>query len=202
MRRRNLLSSGTYDREIEYIEVNGTQYINTNIVVSLSTNVIIEYGISSTYNGHDIYLFGAIDPNGNGRICYEFITSTNTIRTRWGSSYATDSRRVYLDDKLTLTVPSGSGAWTLTNNTQGWVTSYEKHSNYPTNAPFFLGGISENGSPSSDITYARVRFYSVKIGGLDLIPVRKGNVGYLYDKNSGNLLGNSGSGNFILGQDK
>jgi hypothetical protein len=36
----------------------------------------------------------------------------------------------------------------------------------------------------------------------DMIPVRVGNVGYLYDKVSGQLFGNSGTGNFILGPDK
>lgn len=36
----------------------------------------------------------------------------------------------------------------------------------------------------------------------DLIPVRVGQVGYLYDKVSGKLFGNSGTGSLILGPDK
>lgn len=36
----------------------------------------------------------------------------------------------------------------------------------------------------------------------DLIPVRVGTVGYMYDRVSGQLFGNSGTGNFILGNDK
>lgn len=36
---------------------------------------------------------------------------------------------------------------------------------------------------------------------LDCIPVRIGNVGYMYDKVSNKLFGNNGSGSFILGQD-
>lgn len=36
---------------------------------------------------------------------------------------------------------------------------------------------------------------------LDLIPVRIGQTGYMYDKVSGQLFGNSGSGQFILGDD-
>ena len=35
----------------------------------------------------------------------------------------------------------------------------------------------------------------------DFIPVRAGNVGYMYDKVSGKLFGNLGAGNFILGPD-
>lgn len=36
---------------------------------------------------------------------------------------------------------------------------------------------------------------------LDLIPVRVGNVGYMYDRVSGKLFGNVGTGSFILGPD-
>ena len=35
----------------------------------------------------------------------------------------------------------------------------------------------------------------------DFIPVRKGNVGYMYDRVSGKLFGNSGTGSFVLGPD-
>ena len=36
---------------------------------------------------------------------------------------------------------------------------------------------------------------------LDFIPVRKGTTGYMYDKVSGELFGNAGTGEFILGPD-
>ena len=36
----------------------------------------------------------------------------------------------------------------------------------------------------------------------DLVPVRVGDVGYLYDNVSGQLFGNSGTGAFIIGPDK
>lgn len=36
---------------------------------------------------------------------------------------------------------------------------------------------------------------------LDLVPVRVGDEGFMYDKVSGRLLGNSGSGRFVLGPD-
>ena len=37
---------------------------------------------------------------------------------------------------------------------------------------------------------------------MELIPVRVGQVGYLYDKISGQLFGNQGTGDFVLGPDK
>ena len=36
----------------------------------------------------------------------------------------------------------------------------------------------------------------------DFIPVRVGSTGYLYDKVSGQLFGNAGTGDFVLGPDK
>lgn len=55
--------------------------------------------------------------------------------------------------------------------------------------------------------YSKAKIYYCKIwnGGAlvrDFIPVRVGQVGYMYDKVSGELFGNSGSGSFTLGNDK
>ena len=36
----------------------------------------------------------------------------------------------------------------------------------------------------------------------DFIPVRVGDVGYMYDRVSGDLFGNAGTGAFIIGPDK
>lgn len=49
-------------------------------------------------------------------------------------------------------------------------------------------------------------YYAFKIssGGVvthDLIPVRRGNVGYMYDRTTNKLFGNSGTGDFVLGPD-
>ena len=37
---------------------------------------------------------------------------------------------------------------------------------------------------------------------LDFIPVRLGNIGYMYDRVSGEFFGNQGTGAFIIGPDK
>jgi hypothetical protein len=54
---------------------------------------------------------------------------------------------------------------------------------------------------------AKMKLYSCKITDngtvvRDFIPVRVGQTGYMYDKVSGQLFGNSGTGSFILGRDK
>ena len=56
--------------------------------------------------------------------------------------------------------------------------------------------------------YAETVVYSLRlydINGVmivDAIPVRVGQTGYMYDKVSGQLFGNAGTGSFILGPDK
>lgn len=58
--------------------------------------------------------------------------------------------------------------------------------------------------PKSGLIYLRYYYFKMWDDGvlkLDLIPVRVGNVGYMYDRVTGNLYGNSGSGNFIIGPD-
>ena len=47
--------------------------------------------------------------------------------------------------------------------------------------------------------YLQITEYSDIV--VDLIPVRVGTVGYMYDRVSGQLFGNSGTGDFILGPD-
>jgi hypothetical protein len=51
-----------------------------------------------------------------------------------------------------------------------------------------------------DIAYISISLNNSKIA--DFIPVRVGQVGYMYDKVSGTLFGNAGTGSFILGSDR
>lgn len=60
---------------------------------------------------------------------------------------------------------------------------------------------------SGILQYGKIRIYATKMynGTLlvrDFIPVKMNGIGYMYDKVSGQLFGNSGTGNFILGPDK
>ena len=93
---------------------------------------------------------------------------------------------------LSLTSPRISGLQTFTNPYQSVVSK-----------PFYLFAGNQNGVAKE---FTKMRLYYIKFLRyneviMDLIPVRVGQVGYLYDRISGNLLGNAGSGDFILGPD-
>lgn len=62
------------------------------------------------------------------------------------------------------------------------------------NKPFTLIGLH-------NITFYYFKIYKADILRLDLIPVKLNNVGYMYDKVSGKLFGNAGSGTYTLGPD-
>lgn len=53
--------------------------------------------------------------------------------------------------------------------------------------------------PYGRIYYMKIYENSVLIR--DFIPVRKDGIGYMYDRVSGQLFGNAGTGSFILGPD-
>ena len=81
---------------------------------------------------------------------------------------------------------------------------YAKKSNWTYNG---AKGINIFGSPTLDKAYfSSCKFHYLQFKGrdglLDIIPVRVGDIGYLYDRASGQLFGNSGTGAFIIGPDK
>jgi hypothetical protein len=70
----------------------------------------------------------------------------------------------------------------------------------------FLRNGAAHGLSVTSIIHAKIRLFRLytRSGALlrDMIPVRKDGVGYMFDRVSGQLFGNSGSGAFVLGPDK
>ena len=66
---------------------------------------------------------------------------------------------------------------------------------------FALNGGSGTDSRKFVGRIAYVKIYLSDVLVMDCIPVRVGQTGYMYDKVSGNLFGNRGTGDFILGPD-
>ena len=200
---RNALMSGTrlpYDAEVEYLECAGTSsafpYINTGIVGDSNTTyeamlwrntqstnecAIGSWNSGNTrcwiayYFGNKFYLGMGAQVNGDGapqpNVWYKQILKIESSKLN-----------LYVNDVLTVFVPKTV---------------------FTSNQPLYIGAMNSSGTASF---YFRGRFGAVKIyqnGTLvrDYIPVRKGAVGYLYDRVSGRLFGNEGSGDFVIGPD-
>jgi len=192
MRRRALLGAGDslpYDAEVEYLESDGSQFINSELV---GGNDVGLYVIISRLNTQDRQIIGSRDSSGNTRFfigntyvgwgTYHGIGSSTTgILYEWGLNYL--NSRVFAEN--------GGGAWSLSD--LGFTPTF----------PIFIFALNYAGNAQC---WAG-RIYAAKISRgttivMDLIPVRVGTTGYMYDKVSGQLFGNAGSGDFILGNDK
>ena len=180
-----------YDSDIEYLESSGDGcYIDTGAIVNSSTYFKIRYGISKTHaeqNKDARYVHAQESSLGSSYVINCFLTGTEEIRVRWGQT-ASCNLKVYKNDILTLE-KSGNYA-NNKNNTKGTLQGVQIGSTFPISVPICL------------LSQGSGRIYFAKIGNLDLTPVRIGQVGYMYDRNSGQLYAQQGEGQpFILGPD-
>jgi hypothetical protein len=96
---------------------------------------------------------------------------------------------------------------TLRRASSNGVTIVEKTNasqSFTTVVDAYLFSFNQSGNNWS-LAPCRIKSFTWRRNGADfmeLIPVRVGNVGYMYDKVNGKLFGNSGTGSFTLGADK
>ena len=195
-----------YDAEIEYLESTGTQYVDTGIVPAPTTRLDLDFMPEN--NG--VRVFGSDDlrggvvrrfwvaVGGNGtNLSYNASTSaSNIVATNGGVSIL--GIRTYI-----IAAGKSFTAFGSTQTNSSWTIATDNSSS----VGLFAGHrILADGSDAW-ILPATMRLYSCAIyDGSTLIrsfvPVRVGQVGYLFDRVSGQLFGNAGTGDFVLGPDK
>ena len=183
-----------YDAEVEFLESTGTQWIDTgvNAKQSLKIRAVFETNSSTSYFAYGVRA-------GNSTISCASGTGTtgNLGFARWGTSaYAS---------------AAPSGLVDITQDSSGVIVNSTSHSYDATQTVVEQSGytmvVFAGRNSTTTVTANMVgKFYSFKIwdnGVLlrDYIPVRKGTVGYLYDRVSRKLFGNAGSGAFSYGSD-
>lgn len=182
-----------YDAEIEYLESSGTQYIDTDFVPLIGDSFHVELSCSAISTVNTLFNAGTgtyqlvvvLSQTGNQFI--RFFSSNSP----YGRISLELNKWYTLDITAEGNVSFGGLTWKAPpaeeldgNDTDLWL--YKRHN---LNNPFF----------------GKIKNFIVERNGksrLHLIPVRIGNVGYMYDKVSGRLFGNAGTGDFILGPDK
>ena len=185
-----------YDAEIEYLESTGAQIIDCNInpagASSVSFNGIAGYSQS---NGR---MFMASDGDYNKSHYCEFYNNKFGAYEAWINVQLLSNAMYNVSMTINGTTStnfgidvSGTPYSLTTTKYQGKI--YNK---------FYLFGIGPNHKSSSGLRIGRCKVYIDNTLVRDFIPVRVGNVGYMYDKVSGQLFGNAGTGQFILGPDK
>ena len=189
LNRRRYMGGGKglpYDAEIEYLEADGTQWLSTGITAKNGIDVIIDC----------LYTY-----------------SPSKTKVMVGPS-----------DKSGWWAGSTGGKWGVTANTANNPSSLVRHIidvKYAYITEIYVDGVYYQGQVrggtvanpialfnaynSSFQSNARLYSAIIKDGDtvvFDAIPVRVGTTGYLYDKVSGTLFGNAGTGSFVLGPDK
>lgn len=184
-----------YDAEIEYLQSSGTQYIDLNFGFDKTDEVYTSFAILTTTN--DKYINSPIIWNNNnnrfgmgyhnGGYCIGY-GNNPTTGTLMSPKTANDTKIHNWEYKnYVFTITDLNVTKNVSSITFGGTTK---------NLRLFFG-LNAN-------TKAKIASYKhIKNGQtvIDLIPVRIENIGYMYDKVSGKLFGNNGSGSFILGQD-
>lgn len=187
----------TYDAEVEYLESSGTQWIDTLYKMKLydelrfkvqclnDTNCAI-FGSrgDTTLNFYQLY----IDESATGLLAFGQ-HDPSTIFLNINSFQNNSLNEIIVKDGLCIcngvntSIPLG-----VENSVQNLAIFARRNQDNTVSYPIKM------------ILYY-FKIYSNNVLVRDFIPVRKGNIGYLYDKISGKLFGNKGTGSFILGPD-
>lgn len=178
-----------YDTEIEYIEGTGTQYIRTGLVLATSNyRWKIKVTVTALAGTASSGYYGVMGLNGAPQIGWY-----NGGWTPGNAGSSTPYAPVIGTEYLIEYSKNFDGSYWV----DGYDTNLKRTGNMTCNLLWCSGAA----------TYGRCKLHYAQCYNrsnelvFDLIPVRIGTQGYLYDKVSGELFGNAGTGSFILGPD-
>ena len=195
--------SKPYDAEVEWLQTDGTAYIDTGIKATSSITTEGEYDITSNLGGNLAVFGGRVAVNNNSNVLFHYQKEGNlTNGWRFGNGEKTgnagnaigtfafsnkESARVMKINNLTLTCASST-----------FTTVYN----------IFIFAVNNGGGVmgiTANSVVLKLKYFKMYSSGVlvrDYIPVRKNGVGYLYDKVTKTLYGNANStGAFVYGND-
>ena len=180
---------------IRYLESTGTQYIDTGVAPGANFGFSISFSVAARPSATSA-LFGArTSSNVNANAYCAMMRSTGDIRldttssTQYSAAFSGGDSILYAYTK-SATVVNGTS---YTNGTRNTISRN-----------FYLFAINNNGTAMfGSITqrYVAAKIYDGSTLVRSYVPVRSGSVGYLFDRVSGQLFGNAGTGSFVLGPD-
>ena len=200
-----------YDAEVEYLESTGTQWIELDYFVGNMLEIFGKVRVVGDTSEQDIV--GNQDDT-TGRFALGW-TGGNSTGKRRMFAYSRD--RTSNDGNAWLDFPlNGNLTWEFSclyntsDNykilTDGTKTNIVRRCKNISNMNQKVRLLSGTGGASNSFRFTgRTFFLHLKKDGVswyNLIPVRKEGVGYMYDRVSGQLLGNGGTGDFVIGPDK
>lgn len=188
-----------YDTEIEYIESSGTQYIDTEIVPEGSFS--IETCIAITNSSQNSTILGSVE---TGNIRYYSLGYNGTpyvckFNGSWNNSYIANGSKLNLNTFYNISTLIDNNKVSITCNDTTNTVNYVSGTN--TKSLYLFCRHATNPQYFAYCKMKYIKMYQDNELICHLIPVRKGDVGYMFDKISKRLYENNGTGEFILGPD-
>lgn len=176
-----------YDSKIEYLESTGTQYIDTEVIIDSETafaGTTVDFQVVNINNGTCVIAGSVLSEGANRYKNLNLLVYNNKFYTD-GAGWRFNNNV----NNITLrTIATATGTAKGISRKQFLLFAR------------YVVGLGASTSNSGCRIFS-CKMYENEILIRDFIPVRRGNVGYLYDKVSGKLFGNAGTGQFILGND-
>lgn len=210
--RRGAMPKLPYDAEVEYIgRATGTPsvYIDTGFVwdggdwvfdadIRPNSSTNENYIVSQYGSGQGVVYAFVYMPNYGVRLAYNSNTAGSQSVSpsfygawhHWHCDYSDGNQHLKVDDDIDL---SATRAW------KNGVTESAMR--------IVIGGMQTSGGMANDVDFGAIRIEHAGDKVLDLIPVRFTNElgvseGAMYDRVSGQLFRNAGTGAFVVGPDK
>lgn len=180
-----------YDAEIEYLESTGTQWIDTGLKWDCSGDIQCRFSFATLRSvaravfGYSVDSTFSVYSNGS-----QLIAANGS----W-VGYVNWKNAVYVGSMFDFSLAERKVINVGTQEYKTFIGSNDAVSSTTVSLFHFGGRYYGDG--------IRIHSYSCISQGdrIDLIPVRVGAVGYMYDKISGVLFEGRGTGNFVLGPD-
>lgn len=209
--RRNFMSVDKlpYDAEVEYLQGDFKSFVDTEIIPDENTKLIIKLAQQS-YNGKWEAVCGCRYQTADGVwFGLQKATTNRGLRGCVGNGLAkpegigdgTCYVGIAYNDLAEHTIEIRDFSFYVEGRLKGTVANRSKF-NIRRSLYLFANNI---GGLASEYDDSRIYSVSLRQGDLivrDFIAVRKDGVGYMYDKVSGKLFGNAGTGVLVIGPDK
>lgn len=186
-----------YDAEVEYLYSDGNAYLDTGINADGGLSIECEFKVDSTANKA---IAGAIYDRGNSQYYRSHLSPYNYSVYFYNDANVTGNQGVHFTSSYYhIAIDATAGIAVLEGNTNTFTPAvFDCQCNY-----YLFTRYSTNMALQSKAAY--FKYFKMSRNGVlvrDFIPVRVGQVGYMYDKVSKQLFGNVGSGSFTFGNDK
>ncbi len=196
-----MIAGVPYDAEIAYLQADGNAYIDMGRPIGSGFWFVATLKIIGTNNQYKSIL-GARTGSGVEDYQFSLVTYGSQAQNRLLARYGTNSSQFFAEYPATefLSVRVDADYKLYFNGTLAATLGDAS----PSSQNLFLFALNDNGTASQNLSNL-VRVYGIKYGDSsgqhDFIPVRVGQVGYLYDRVTRKLYGNAGTGSFTLGPD-